>query len=107
MKLRNSNGILAVLGGFLFASVFMGLEKLAENPAATHSISIFHFPLIWLMAGLLLYTVLAAVGIARAGEVKTRLAAFSLNVIGSALIALFWLFPMVSSLIGCFGGSGC
>ena len=110
MNLRNSKnspGIMAGITGFVFALVYVGLEILNEDPQATQSISIWHTPLIWLLAGILFYCVFYAVGIVRGGKVKERKAAFSISVAVAVLLALFWLYPMLVTLIGCFGGSGC
>jgi uncharacterized membrane protein YesL len=58
---KNSTGIIAGITGLLFALLYVGLEILTENSEATHSISIWHFPLIWLLAGLFFYFVFYAV----------------------------------------------
>ena len=93
--------------GLLFALVYVGFEILTENPQATNSISIWHTPLIWLLASILFYCVFYAVGTVRGGRVKERTIPFSLSVVVAVLLALFWGYPMISTLIGCFGGSGC
>jgi hypothetical protein len=54
---KNSAGIMAGITGLLFALVYAGLEILTQNPQATNSISVWHFPLIWLLAGILSYSV--------------------------------------------------
>ena len=104
---KNSTGIIAGITGLLFALLYVGLEILTENPEATHSISIWHFPLIWLLAGIFFYLVFYAVGTIRGGKVKERAVTFSFSVAGAALLGLFWLYPMLASLMQCFGGSGC
>ena len=104
---KNSTGFIAGLTGLLFALVYVGLEILTENPQATNSISIWHTPLIWLLASIFFYCVFYAVRIVRGGRVKERAITFSLSVAGAVLLALFWGYPMISTLIGCFGGSGC
>ena len=104
---RNSTGILAGLSGLLFALVYVGLEILNEDPEATQSISIWHTPLIWLLAGTLFYCVFYAVGTLRSGRIKERALPFSLSVAVAALLGLFWLYPMLASLIQCSGGKGC
>lgn len=104
---RNSTGIFAGIAGLLFALVYVGLEILTENPEATNSISVWHFPLIWLLAGILSYLVLYAVGTVRSGKVIERRITFSLSVFMAALLALFWLLPMLAGLLSCFGGTGC
>jgi hypothetical protein len=98
---------MAGIGGLLFAIVFVGLEILNENPQATQSISVPHFPLIWLLAGILFYCVFYAVGTIRAGKVRERAVRFGVSVAVALLLGLFWLFPMLAMLISCFGGSGC
>lgn len=98
---------MAGIAGLLFALVYVGLEILNENPLATNSISIPHFPLIWLLAGILFYCVLYAVGTARAGKVRERMIRFIISVVVAVLLGLYWLFPMLATLIGCFGGGGC
>ena len=103
----NSIGIMAGISGLLFALVYVGLEILTENPEANHSISFWHFPVIWLLAGILFYSVFYAVRIVRGGRVKERIVAFGFSVTMATLITLFWLFPMLVQLASCFGGSGC
>jgi len=104
---KNLTGIIAGVTGLLFALLYTGLEILNENPQATQSISIWHTPLIWLLASTLFYLVFYAVRTVRSGKVKERRIAFSLSVAGAVLLALFWLYPMLATLIQCFGGSGC
>jgi hypothetical protein len=104
---KNSRGIIAGVAGLLFALVYVGLEILNENPEATQSISVPHFPLIWLLAGILFYSVFYAVETVRNGKVKERAITFSLSVAIAVLLALFWLYPMLAQLMQCFGGSGC
>ena len=104
---KNSTVIIAGITGLFFALLYVGLEMLTENPEATHSISIWHFPLIWLLAGIFFYSVFYAVGTVRAGKLKERTITFIVSVAGAALIGLFWLYPMLVSLMQCFGGSGC
>jgi hypothetical protein len=106
-NLKNSKGILAAIVGLVFALVYVGLEILTENPEATNSISVWHFPLIWLLAAILAYFVLYAVGTIRSGKVRERPIRFSISVVAAALLALFWLVPMLAGLMQCFGGSGC
>jgi ABC-type transport system involved in cytochrome c biogenesis permease subunit len=104
---KNSTGIRAGITGLLFALVYVGLEILTENPQATNSISVWHTPLIWLLASIFFYCVFYAVGIVRRGRVKEQAITFSLSVALALLLALFWVYPMISTLMGCFGGSGC
>jgi hypothetical protein len=106
-SVKNSTGIMAAISGFLFALLYTGLEILTENPDATHSISIWPTPLIWLLAGILFYCVFYIVGTIRNGKVKERKVTFSLSVAVAILLVLFWLYPMFVTLIGCFGGNGC
>jgi hypothetical protein len=98
--------IAAVLAGLLFALLFTGLEILSEDPQATHSISPFHTPLIWLLASTFFYLVLHAVSAVRNGRVRERPIRFGLSVAGALVIGLFWLLPMLSGLMRCLG-TGC
>ena len=104
---------MAGITGLLFALLYVGLEFLHEIPEGisiygdANTITVWHFPLIWLLAGILFYCVFYAVGTVRAGKVKERKVTFSISVFVAALLALFWLYPMLASLIQCFGGSGC
>jgi hypothetical protein len=116
MNIRNakySTGIIAGLSGLVFALVYVGLEFLHETPQGisisgdANTITIWHFPLIWLLAGIFFYCVFYAVETVRGGKVRERVITFSLSVVGAILLALFWLYPMIVSLIGCFGKSGC
>ena len=110
---KNSTRIKAGIYGLLFALVYVGLEFLHEVPRGisiygeANTITVWHFPLIWLMAGILFYCVFYAVGIMRAGQVKERAIPFSFTVAGAAVLALFWLLPMIAGLLQCFGVSGC
>jgi hypothetical protein len=104
---KNSTGIIAGITGLLFALVYVGLEILTENPQATNSISIWHTPLIWILASIFFYCVFYAVGTVRGGKVKERAITFSLSVALAVLLALFWVYPMIAGLMQCFGGSGC
>jgi len=103
---KSSTGIIAAITGLVFALVYTGLEILTENPEATNSISIWHTPLIWLLASILFYCVFFAVGTVR-GKIKERTIPFIFSVVVATLLALFWLYPMISTLMGCFGGNGC
>jgi len=110
---KNSTGIMAGLAGLLFALVYVGLEFLHEIPEGisiygdANTITVWHFPLIWLLAGILFYCVFYAVGTIRGGKVKEQAIRFSFSVAMAALLALFWLVPMLAGLLQCFGGSGC
>jgi hypothetical protein len=104
---KNSTGIIAGITGLLFALLYVGLEILTENPEATNSISVWHFPLIWLLAGIFFYLVFYAVGTIRSSKVKERAITFIFSMVAAALLALFWLYPMLVGLMQCFGGSGC
>jgi hypothetical protein len=78
---KNSTGIIAAMTGLLFALLYVGLEILTENPEATNSISVWHFPLIWLLAGILFYLMFYAVGTIRSGKVRERAITFSFSVV--------------------------
>ena len=110
---KNSTGLMAGITGFVFALVYVGLEFLHEMPKGisiygeANTITVWHFPLIWLLAGILSYCVFFAVGIVRVNKVKERIVAFILSVTVAAILGLFWLYPMLASLIQCFGASGC
>ena len=80
---------------------------LTENPEATHSISIWHTPLVWLLASTLFYLVLYAVGILRSGKVEERAIPFSFSAAGAVLLVLAWPIPMLAGLMQFFGGTGC
>jgi len=104
---KNSTGIIAGITGLLFALVYVGLEILNENPEATNSISVWHFPLIGLLAGIPFYSVFYAVGTVRCGKVKERAITFIFSVAVAVLLGLFWLYPMLAGLMQCLGRSGC
>jgi hypothetical protein len=110
---KNSTAIMAVITGLLFSLIYVGLEFLYEMPrgisiyGAANTITVWHFPLIWLLAGIMFYCVFYAVGTIRGGTVKERAITFSFSVAVAALLALFWLVPMLVGLLQCFGGSGC
>lgn len=102
---KNSTTILAGITGLLFALVYVGLEFLHEMPKGisiygdANTITVWHFPLIWLLAGILFYCVFYAVGTIRGGKVKERAITFSLSVAVAAILALFWLLPMLAGLL--------
>jgi hypothetical protein len=112
-KLKNSTAIMAGFTGLLFALVYVGLELLHEMPKGisiygeANTITVWHVPLIWLLAGILSYCVFYAVGTMRGGKVKERPIRFSFSVVVAALLALFWLVPMLAGLLQCYSGSGC
>jgi hypothetical protein len=112
-NIKNSTVILAGTTGLVFALVYVGLEFLHEMPKGisiygdANTITVWHFPLIWLLAGILFYCVFYVVGTFRGGKVKERAITFSLSVAVAALLALFWLLPMLAGLLQCFGRSGC
>jgi len=112
-NVKNSTGIKAGISGLLFALVYVGLEFLHELPQGisiygdANTITVWHFPLIWLLAGILFYCVFYAVGIVRTGKVKERAIPFGFSIAVAALLALVWLLPMLAQLIQCFGASGC
>ncbi|SRR6266540_1332370 len=109
---KNSIGIKAGISGLLFALVYVGLEFLHEIPEGisidgeANTISVWHFPLIWLLAGILFYCVFYAVETIRGGKVKERAITFGFSVVVAALLALYWLLPMLGGLLQSFGGSG-
>jgi len=116
MNIRNakdSTAILAGITGLVFALVYVGLEFLHEMPKGisiygeANTITVWHFPIIWILAGILFYCMFYAVRIARGGEIKERMVAFIVSVTMAAILGLFWLYPMLASLIQCFSGSGC
>jgi hypothetical protein len=109
---KNSIGIKAGISGLLFALVYVGLEFRNGFPEAislwgdANTITVWHFPLIWLLAGILFYCAFYAVGTIRGGKVKERAITFSVSVAVVALFALYWLLPMLGGLLQSFGESG-
>ena len=112
-KAKNSTAISAGITGLLFALVYVGLEFFHEIPKGisiygdANTITVWHFPLIWLLAGILFYCMFYAAGTIRGGKIKERKVTLSVSVAVAALLALFWLYPMLAQLIPCFGRSGC
>ena len=102
---------MAGITGLLFALVYVGLEFLHEMPKGVsiygdaNTITVWHFPLIWLLAAILFYCVFYAMGIIRGGKVKERVIPFSVSVAVAVILALFWLFPMLVGLLQSFGES--
>jgi hypothetical protein len=109
---KNSTGFKAGISGLIFALVYVGLEFRNGFPEAislwgeANTITVWHFPLIWLLAGILFYCVFYALGTIRGGKVKERAITFSVSVAVAAILALFWLLPMLAGLLQSFGGSG-
>jgi hypothetical protein len=103
----------AGISGLLFALVYVGLEFLHDIPEGisiygeANTITVWHFPLIWLLAGILFYCVFYAVGTIRSDKVKERAITFGFSVALAALLTLFWLLPMLAGLLQCFVGSSC
>jgi hypothetical protein len=110
---KNSTGVLAGIAGLLFALVYVGLEFLHEMPKGisiygeANTITIWHFPLICLLASILSYSVIYAVRTVRGGKVKEGKVPFIVSLAVAALLGLFWLYPMLAQLMQCFSGSGC
>jgi hypothetical protein len=110
---KNSTGILAGVTGLLFALLYVALEFLQGIPGGislygdANTISVWHFPLIWILAGIFFYSIFSAVRIVRSGKVKERKVAIILSVTATILLALFWVYPMLAGLLQCFGGSDC
>ena len=108
---KNSTALMAGVTGLLFALVYVGLEFRNGFPEAislwgeANTITVWHFPLIWLLAGILFYCVFYAVGIIRGGKMKERAITFGFSVVVAALLALYWLLPMLGGLIQSFGES--
>jgi hypothetical protein len=108
----NSSGVKAAIAGLLFALVYVGLEFSQGIPERisiygdANTISVWHFPLIWLLAGILFYCVFYAVGTIRGGKLKERAITFSFSVAVAALLALYWLLPMLGGLQFLGGGGG-
>lgn len=59
------------------------------------------------LGGLLFYSVFYALRSARSDKRKVRAIPFGLSVAVAALLALFWLSPMLARLVQSVGGSGC
>lgn len=110
---KTSIGILAGISGLLFALVYVGLEFLHEMPKGVsiygeaNTITVWHFPLIWLLAGILFYSVFYAVRTIRGRKVKERKGALIFSLAVAAVLGLFWLYPMLAQLVQCFGARGC
>lgn len=108
---KNSTGFTAGISGLIFALVYVGLEFRNGFPEAislwgeANTITVWHFPLIWLLAGVMSYCVFYAVRTIRDGKVKERAITFSVSVLVAALLALYWLLPMVAGLLQSFGES--
>jgi hypothetical protein len=109
---KNSTAILAGMTGLLFALVYVGLEFAQGMPerisiyGEANTITVWHFPLIWLLAGILFYCVLYAARTIRAGSVKERVIPFSVSIAVAAVLALYWLLPMLAELLQSFAESG-
>jgi len=109
---KNSTAVKAGITGLLFALAYVGLEFRHGFPERiaiggdANAISVFHFPVIWLLAGILFYCVFYAVGTIRSGKVKERVITFSLSVVVAVLLALYWVLPMVGGLLESFSESG-
>jgi hypothetical protein len=109
---KNSTGIKAGISGLLFALVYVGLEFLHEIPERisiygdANTISVWHFPLIWLLSGTLFYCVFYTVGTIRGSKMKERAITFSFSVAVALLLTLYWLLPMLAGLLQSFVGSG-
>ncbi len=75
-----------------------GIPKAIRVGGDANSLSVWHFPVIWLIASILSYCVIYAVGIIRSGKVNKRPIPFGISVVIGLLIALYWLAPMLTGL---------
>jgi plastocyanin len=107
MNIRNVNNstvAMAGIAGLLFTLVYGGFEFSQGIPERiaiggdTNAISVFHFPLIWLVSGVMLYSAFYAIGAMRGRKVKEGPIAFGLSIAVAVLIAWYWALPMLSRL---------
>ncbi len=80
-----------VYGAFEF--VHFGIPERIAIGGDTNAISVFHFPLIWLLSASMLYGLLHAVDLVRNGRVKDRPVVFALSIVGSVSLSLLWAVP--------------
>jgi plastocyanin len=73
-------------------------QKASRSVETRIKISVFHFPLIWLLSGVMFYGAFHAVRAVRNGTVRKRPAAFGSSVAVALLIAWFWALPLVGRL---------
>jgi len=85
-----------VYGAFEFAH--FGIPERIAIGGDTNAISVFHFPLIWLLSASMLYGLLRAVDLIRNGRVKDRPVVFALSIVGSVSLSLLWAVPLVNRL---------
>ena len=84
-----------VYGAFEFAH--FGIPKRIAIGGDTNAISVFHFPLIWLLSTSMLYGFLQAGDLIRNGRVN-RPVVFALSIVGSVALSLLWAVPLVNRL---------
>jgi uncharacterized membrane protein len=100
-KTKNPTAIMAGITGLLFTIVYGVIELSSSFPTKisftgeANSLSVFHYPVIWILAGILFYCVFRAVGIIRTGKIKERVRTFSICAVVAALLTLYWLLPML------------
>jgi plastocyanin len=97
---RTIAGVAALLtvvyGAFEFAH--FGIPERVAVGGDSNAISIFHFPLIWLLTGIMLYGAFHAVRGMRSHTVRQRPVAFGVSLVVAVILASFWAWPMVDRL---------
>jgi plastocyanin len=85
-----------VYGAFEFSH--FGVPERVAIGGDSNAISIFHFPLIWLLSGIMLYGAFHAGRAIRSHTVSERPIAFGASLAVAVVLALFWASPMVVRL---------
>jgi plastocyanin len=101
---KSSVALQAALAGLAFTTIYGGFEFSGGLPEGiaidgdTNKISVFHFPLIWLLSGMMFYGAFHALGAMRVGTARKRPAAFGASVALALVIAWFWAAPLIGRL---------
>lgn len=103
--MNRSTAIKALATGLAFTVIYAGFEfrhfgvpDKVSLGGSTDTLSVFHYPLIWLLLSVMFFGAFYAVGAVRGHRVRGHRIAFGLSVLVTALILVFYAVPLVGRL---------
>lgn len=93
-----ATGLIAtvVYGGF--ETYHFGVPDKLSIAGTTDSLSVFHYPLIWLLLSVMFFGAFYAIGVVRSHRLRGHRVRLSLGAVGSVLILVFYAVPLVGRL---------